>query len=97
MAGVTRARRAQIQREAHQVRARCQRDGYPVERTVTSIRSVLPEVTALEAWRLALSWSRAQAIRQVAAEYRADGLQPTGLSEAMLCRYEHGQEDPGPE
>ncbi|QMU73681.1 helix-turn-helix transcriptional regulator [Streptacidiphilus sp. P02-A3a] len=61
------------------------------------MRSVLPEVTALEAWRLALGWSRAQAIRQVAAEYRADGLQPTGLSEAMLCRYEHGQEDPGPE
>lgn len=97
MAMVSRARRAQIQREAHLVRARCQRDGYPLERTVTAIRSALPEVTAMEAWRLALGWSRAQTIRQVAAEYRADGLRPPGLSEAMLCRYEHGQEDPGPE
>lgn len=97
MAVVTRARRAQIQREAAALRARCQRDRFPVERTVTALRSQLPEVTALEAWRLALGWSRAQAIAQVAAVYRSDGLLPPGLSEAMLCRYEHSHEDPGPE
>ena len=97
MAIVTRARRAQIQREAAVLRARCQRDRLPVERTVAALRSQLPEVSALEAWRLALGWSRAQAVGEVAAVYRSDGLLPPGLSEAMLCRYEHGHEHPGPE
>ncbi|WP_411145868.1 Twin-arginine translocation pathway signal [Streptomyces sp. x-80] len=57
----------------------------------------MPELTALEAWRLALGWSRPQAIREVAAVYRADGLLPPGLTPAMLCRYEHGKEEPGDE
>ncbi|MDJ0342773.1 Twin-arginine translocation pathway signal [Streptomyces sp. H10-C2] len=57
----------------------------------------LCELTALEAWRLALGWSRPQAIREVAAAYRADGLRPPGLTPAMLCRYEHGREEPGDE
>lgn len=51
----------------------------------------------MEAWRLALGWSRPQAVREVAAVYRADGLRPPGLTPARLCRYEHGQEDPGDE
>lgn len=94
---VRRARRAEIQREASRIRAQCQRDGHSQERTVTILRSALPELTALEAWRLALGWSRPQAIREVAAAYRQDGLQPAGLTAAMLCRYEHGQEHPGDE
>ena len=61
------------------------------------LRAALPELTALEAWRLALGWSRAQAIREVAAVYRADGLLPPNLPEALLCRYEHGQAEPGDE
>ncbi|AXG82947.1 Twin-arginine translocation pathway signal [Streptomyces paludis] len=64
---------------------------------VTTLRTALPELTALEAWRLALGWSRPQAIREVAAVYRTDGLLPAGLTPAMLCRYEHGQEEPGDE
>ena len=97
MVTVTRERRAQIQREAQLIRARCQQAGHPVERTVTALRTALPEVTAVEGWRLALGWSRAQTVRQVAQAYRDDGLRPPGLSEAMLCRYEHDQDDPGPE
>ncbi|MYU06043.1 Twin-arginine translocation pathway signal [Streptomyces sp. SID8366] len=61
------------------------------------MRTALPELTALEAWRLALGWSRPQAIREVAAVYRCDGLLPPGLTPATLCRYEHGQEEPGDE
>lgn len=97
MGGVTRKRRAEIQREASRIRAQCQREGHAQERIVTTLRSVLPELTALEAWRLALGWSRPQAIREVAAVYRADGLLPPNLTQALLCRYEHGQADPGDE
>ncbi|QKV98240.1 helix-turn-helix transcriptional regulator (plasmid) [Streptomyces sp. NA02950] len=97
MATVTRSRRAAIQREAVQIRMRCQRSGHSTERTVAAIRASLPEVSALEAWRLALGWSRADTVTQVAALYRADGLQPPGLSESMLCRWEHDQERPGAE
>ncbi|MGW2477003.1 Twin-arginine translocation pathway signal [Streptomyces sp. NPDC001665] len=64
---------------------------------MTALRTALPELTALEAWRLALGWSRPQAIREVAAVYRSDGLLPPGLTPATLCRYEHGQEAPGNE
>ncbi|MFF8992493.1 Twin-arginine translocation pathway signal [Streptomyces sp. NPDC014983] len=97
MGGVTRKRRAEIQREASRIRAQCQREGHTQERIVTTLRSALPELTALEAWRLALGWSRPQAIREVAAVYQTDGLLPPGLTPATLCRYEHGQEEPGDE
>ncbi|GAA3388827.1 hypothetical protein GCM10017752_10820 [Streptomyces roseoviridis] len=97
MGKVTRERRAEIQREATRLRAQSQRDGNTQERTVTVLRAALPELTALEAWRLALGWSRAQAIREVAEVYVADGLLPPNLSQALLCRYEHGQAQPGDE
>ncbi|WP_440100200.1 hypothetical protein [Streptosporangium sp. H16] len=76
---------------------RAQREGFPLERIVTALRSTFPEVSPLEAWRLALGWSRAQTITQVAGLYLADGLKPPTLSEAMLCRFEHGPDRPGPE
>ncbi|MFF1959354.1 hypothetical protein ACFVWX_20510 [Streptomyces sp. NPDC058220] len=98
MAAVTRSRRAAIQREAAQIRMRCQRQQHTVQRTVAAIRTGLPEVTALEAWRFALGWSRADTVAQVAGLYLADGLLPPGLSESMLCRWEHDQDEwPGPE
>ncbi|MBG0825760.1 helix-turn-helix transcriptional regulator [Planomonospora sp. ID91781] len=74
-----------------------QRASHATERVVTELRTALPELTALEAWRLALGWSRAQAVDQVAKEYVADGLHPPGLSPAQLCRWEHGSERPGRE
>lgn len=95
--GITRSRRAQIQREATAIRMRGQRAGDATERIVTELRDALPELTALEARRLALGWSRAQVVEQVAAAYIGEGLRPPGLSEARLCRMEHGQERPGPE
>ncbi|MFJ9434655.1 hypothetical protein ACIRQY_34075 [Streptomyces sp. NPDC101490] len=56
---MTRARRTEIQREATRLRARCQREGNGHEQTAGVLRAELPELTALEAWRLALGWSRA--------------------------------------
>lgn len=97
MGQITRSRRAQIQREAAALRMRGQREGFPVERIVTAICSTCPEVTPLEAWRLALGWSRAQTVAQIGDLYLSDGLKPTALSEAMLCRWEHDHDRPGPE
>ncbi|GAA4887255.1 Twin-arginine translocation pathway signal [Streptomyces coeruleoprunus] len=89
MATVTRARRAEILRASQSIRMRCQREHSTVERIVTEIRKALPEVTALEGWRLALGWSRAETISQIAALYVDTGLRPRGLTDAMLCRWEH--------
>lgn len=97
MLKVTRARRAQIQREAAAIRIRGQSEGLPVDQIAAAIRSAVLELSALEAWRLALGWSRVQAIDQVAKLYVADGLRPPGLSAEQLCRFEHGPDRPGPE
>lgn len=94
---ITRARRAQIQREAVAIRIRGQREGFSIEQIATAIRSAVLELSALEAWRLAPGWSRAQVIDQVAKLYVADGLRPPGLSAEQLCRFEHGPDRPGPE
>lgn len=97
MGRITRTRRAQIQREAERIRIRGQRVGWPIERIVTALCTAMPELTALEAWRLGLGWSRAQVISQVADLYVAEGLQPPGLSPEQLCRFEHGPDRPGAE
>ncbi|MFI6890177.1 helix-turn-helix domain-containing protein [Streptosporangium canum] len=79
------------------VRMRGQREGFPLARIVTAMCTTCPELSPLEAWRLALGWSRAQTIAQVVGLYLCDGLKPPALSEAMLCRFEHGPHRPGPE
>ncbi|MEF3118912.1 Twin-arginine translocation pathway signal [Streptomyces chrestomyceticus] len=98
MPAVARSRRAEIRREAAAIRSRGQQCGWGVHRTLTAIRATLPEVSALEGWRLALGWSRAQTIVRIAALYRSDGLRSPALSESMLCRWEHDlHERPGDE
>ncbi|TLS45684.1 Twin-arginine translocation pathway signal [Streptomyces montanus] len=92
-AAITRSRRAAIVREAAQIRMRCQRSGYTTEHITAAIRAALPEVTELEAWRLALGWSRADTVTQIGELYVADGLMRTALSESMLCRWEHDPEE----
>ncbi|MEE1811822.1 Twin-arginine translocation pathway signal [Streptomyces sp. BE133] len=67
-------------------------------RIAHTVQDALTEVSALEAWRFALGWSRSQTVAQVAGLYVADGLLPPGLSEPMLCRWEHDADEwPGPE
>lgn len=92
-ATVTRSRRATIVKEAASIRMRCQIERLDTEQTVAAIRRVLPEVTALEAWRLALGWSRADTVTQIRALYVAEGLLPRGISDPMLCRWEHDPRD----
>ncbi|MDQ0904091.1 hypothetical protein QFZ22_000076 [Streptomyces canus] len=97
-AAITRSRRAAIAREASLIRKRCQRSGFTIDHIAAAIREELPEVTELEAWRMALGWSRADTIAQIGELYVADGLLPPGLSESMLCRWEHDPDDwPGQE
>ncbi|MFI2415666.1 hypothetical protein [Streptomyces sp. NPDC018947] len=92
-AAITRSRRAAIAREAALIRRRCQRTGFTTEHIAAAIRQELAEVTELEAWRLALGWSRADTVAQIGELYVADGLLLPGLSESMLCRWEHDPED----
>ncbi|MFF5567695.1 Twin-arginine translocation pathway signal [Streptomyces sp. NPDC012623] len=98
MITISRSRRAAIKKTATEIRARCQHSGRGVEQTAESIRAELPEVRSLEAWRLALGWPRSRTVERVGALYRSRGLLPPGLSESMLCRWEHRPyEWPGPE
>ncbi|MET7303406.1 Twin-arginine translocation pathway signal [Embleya sp. NPDC005575] len=97
MSRPTRARREQIRREAATIRARCEREGRPVEEIADTIGERIPELSALEGWRLALGWTRAQTLVIVARIYADDGLRVPGLSAEQLCRFEHGPDRPGPE
>ncbi|MGW2649997.1 Twin-arginine translocation pathway signal [Streptomyces sp. NPDC001393] len=92
-AAITRSRRAAISREAALIRRRCQSTGFTTEHIAAAIREELAEVTELEAWRMALGWSRADTIAQIGELYIADGLLPPGLSEQMLCRWEHNPKE----
>jgi hypothetical protein len=65
-------------------RSHCEPDG--------GLRRNCP-VKELEAWRLALGWSRTDTITQIGELYRADGLMPPGSSESMLCRWEHDPDE----
>jgi tetratricopeptide (TPR) repeat protein len=97
MARISRCRRSEIQRRAQGIRVEGQRCGWPAERIAETIRQELPEVLALEAWRLAYGWSRPQALDGVATLYAVDGLRPPPINSAMLCRWEHGQIEPSGE
>ncbi|WP_405593209.1 Twin-arginine translocation pathway signal [Streptomyces sp. NBC_01190] len=95
---ISRSRRAIIKRAATQIRVRCRSYGHDVQQTADVIRTELPEVQPLEAWRFALGWPRSRTIERVGALYRSRGLLPPGLSESMLCRWEHRPyEKPSPE
>lgn len=95
MAKISRARRAELQRVAHELRRQGQREGWPVARIAATIRAALPDILPLEAWRLAYGWSRPQAAAGVTALYQADGLAAPPLNPSMLCRWEHGKYPPG--
>jgi hypothetical protein len=96
-ARISRARRAELQRDAHELRRHGQRDSWPVGRIAAIIRVDLPDIRPLEAWRLAYGWSRPQAVAGITALYRADGLAAPPVNPSMLCRWEHGTHPPGPE
>lgn len=97
MARLSRTRRAELQRRAHEIRRAGQRAAWSVESIASAIRAELTELLPLEVWRLAYGWSRPQAIAGIAALYRSDHLAVPPLNPSMLCRWEHGEFPPGPE
>ncbi|MEU9564072.1 Twin-arginine translocation pathway signal [Streptomyces sp. NPDC048161] len=89
MINVSRSRRAIIRKTAAEIREAGRRQGLSTEQTALAISTHVPEVGPLEAWRLALGWSRSATIARVGALYRSQGLLPPGMSQPMLCRWEH--------
>lgn len=89
MPRISRARRAELQHRAAQIRQRGQRAGWDVAIIAEEIARKLPEVKPLEVWRFAYGWSRPQVVAAVLEVYRDAGLAEPGLTSARLCRWEH--------
>jgi AraC-like DNA-binding protein len=86
MVKISRQRRTEMQQRAQQLRRRGQHEGWSVEQITAAIRAELPEILALEAWRLAYGWSRQQTIDAMNALAGADTADQVGLNPSMLCR-----------
>jgi hypothetical protein len=97
MATMTRSQRRQLAQHAQDVRARCLRDDMAVDEIVDAISAAIPELFALEVWRLATGWNRTELSRRVDALYEADGLAAPHLTGVEICRWEHGQRRPSDE
>ncbi|MGH3868063.1 MAG: hypothetical protein ACRDQ4_18455 [Pseudonocardiaceae bacterium] len=97
MPRISRARRAQLQHRAAQIRQRGQRADWDVATIAEEIARQLPELKPLEAWRLAYGWSRPQVVAAVLEVYRHAGLLEPGLTSARLCRWEHDAVAPDPD
>ncbi len=97
MPRISRARRAEFQHRAAQIRQRGQRAGWDVAVIAEEIARQLPEVKPLEVWRLAYGWSRPQVVAAVLEVYRQAELAEPGLTSARLCRWEHDAVQPDPD
>jgi hypothetical protein len=97
MQRISRARRAELQHRAAQIRQRGQRANWDVPTIAEEIARLLPEVKPLEVWRLAYGWSRPQVVAAVLEVYRHAGLAEPGLTSARLCRWEHDAVAPDPD
>ena len=90
MVVMSRAQRADLVRQARDIRLTCQRQGMGVRQVAEVMVQQLPSILPLEAWRLARGWSRPQAVDELLALYEADGRLLPKVNGAMLCRWEHG-------
>src|SRR5512132_2581080 len=97
MAAMTRSQRYHLARQATEIRHRCLRDGLAPEAIAEVICREVPQMFALEAWRLAHGWSRTEASARLDALYEGDGLAAPRISSAELCRWEPGQRRPSDE
>jgi transcriptional regulator with XRE-family HTH domain len=97
MAAIDRSRRNQLARIATDIRLRALPDGMSPHAVADRICEELPDVSPLEAQRLARGWSRSEVSARLDALYRADDLAPPHISSAELCRWEHGQRRPSDE
>lgn len=96
MPRVERSTRRRRERDALEIRLAGLRDGIHVEDIVERIAQ-LDGVHPLLAQRWARGWSRSEVAARVDAVYRSDGLAAPGLSDPVICRWEHGQRRPSDE
>lgn len=82
---------------ADDIRRRSLSQGLDVDAIAEQIRVEVQGLLALEAHRLARSWSRPELSRRIDALYREDGLAPPQISGAEICRWEHGDRRPNDE
>jgi hypothetical protein len=97
MARISRARRAELAHRAAHIRRQGQRADWDVAIIANEIARQLPELKALEVWRLAYGWSRPQVVAAICEVFEQDGLAPPGLTSARLCRWEHNGVQPDPD
>jgi transcriptional regulator with XRE-family HTH domain len=84
-------------RRAVEARLTALRQGASLETTVDMVLAAVPGMFALEAWRFANGWTRAEVSVRLDALYEADGLAPPSVSSAEICRWEHDQRCPNDE
>ncbi|MFI6849291.1 helix-turn-helix domain-containing protein [Kitasatospora sp. NBC_00085] len=94
---VDRGSRRQAEQAARTIRLGGIRDGLPPSEIVMRILTALPNVHLLEAHRWAQGWSRSELSAHIDRVYEDDGLHPPHVSDAELCRWEHGQRRPSDE
>src|SRR5579875_1244075 len=97
MGHVDRAMRRALEERAKRIRLQGQLQGWPRDRIVEEILHLLPQISPLEAHRLATGWTRLQLSQALDALYEADGLLPPHVSVSEICRWEHGTHQPTPE
>lgn len=94
---VDRVTRRRAERTARDIRLRSLPEALPVAEVVDRILAALPAAHPLEAHRWAHGWDRAELSARIDLAYRQDGLIPPSISDAELCRWEHGQRRPSDE
>jgi hypothetical protein len=97
MAVISRRERAEMARRARDIYRARARAGDTPGRIAAEIAAQLPHLLPLEVWRLAHGWTRAQVVERVRAVFTGRGLPAPGLTEQMLCRWEHGVRSPSAE
>ncbi|MFV2178151.1 helix-turn-helix domain-containing protein [Actinomadura sp. LOL_016] len=90
-------RRRQMEREANEIRLDGIRRGLTTEAIAEKVVRSLPDITPLEAWRLASGYDRSEVSARLDALYEADGLQPPHIDASVLCRWELGDRRPSDE
>lgn len=97
IARIDRTTRRRAERTARDIRLSTLPDALPTAEIVDRILAQLPDANPLEAHRWAHGWDRAELSARIDLLYRQDGLMPPGISDAELCRWEHGQRRPADE
>ncbi|GAB2695739.1 hypothetical protein GCM10010442_11690 [Kitasatospora kifunensis] len=94
---VDRASRRRADRIASDIRINGLREGLPIAEVIDLILAATPGTHPLEAHRWAKGWSRPELSARIDLAYVHDGLRPPTISDAELCRWEHGQRRPSDE